>query len=80
MSVHVTLTGLRGALSAFLGIALYVGWSNIGWLPDFQGIGGHVFLLGAIIGTWSWLGFVFLYRDLRRLEAFRQRRVVRHGD
>ncbi|MXW54812.1 MAG: MFS transporter [Gammaproteobacteria bacterium] len=80
MSVHVTLTGLRGALSAFLGIALYVGWSNIGWLPDFQGIGGHVFLLGAVIGTWSWLGFVFLYRDLRRLEAFRQRRVVRHGD
>lgn len=69
MSVHVTLTGLRGALSAILGIALYVGWSNISWLPDFPGIGGYLFLLAAAIGTWSWLGFVFLYRDIRTIET-----------
>ncbi|MCY4144169.1 MAG: MFS transporter [Gammaproteobacteria bacterium] len=65
MSVHVTLTGIRGVLSALLGITLFVGWSNISWLPDFPGIGGHLFLLAAGIGTWSWIGFIFLHRDLR---------------
>ncbi len=65
MSVHVTLTGIRGALSAFLGITLYVGWSNISWLPDFPGIRGHVFLVAVLIGSWAWWGFILLYRDLK---------------
>ena len=65
MSVHVTLTGLRGVFSAFLGIALYVGWSNIAFLPNFPGIGGYLFLVAAVIGTWSWIGFVLLHRDMR---------------
>ena len=72
MSVHVTLTGIRGALSAILGIALYVGWSNISWLPDFPGIGGHLFVVAATIGVWSWLGFILLHRDMKKEQRRKQ--------
>ena len=64
MAVHVTLTGIRGAFSAFLGIVLYLGWSNVTPLPDFAGMGAHVFMFSAVLGTISWLGFVRLRRDL----------------
>ena len=63
MGIHMTLTGLRGAFAPFMGIALYVGWS-VSWLPDFAGIGSHVFLVAALISVWSWLGFRSLTRDI----------------
>ncbi len=63
MGIHVTLTGLRGAFAPFMGIVLYVGWS-VSWLPEFDGIGAHVFLIAALISIWSWLGFRSLHRDI----------------
>ncbi len=58
MSLHVTLTGLRGAIAPFLFMALYLGVGN--W----PGLDAIVFLLAtgiALIAAW---GFWRLKRDL----------------
>ena len=68
MGIHVTLTGLRGAIAPFMGIALYVGWS-VPWLPEFDGIGPHVFLVATLISIWSWVGFSALNRRIKRQTA-----------
>ena len=68
MGIHVTLTGLRGAFAPFLGIALYVGWSA-SWLPDFDGIGAHVFLVATFVSIWSWVGFRALQRDINAMKS-----------
>lgn len=58
MSLHVTLTGLRGALAPFLFMALYLG---VGTWP---GWGPGVFLVAtALAGVAAW-GFWRLKRDL----------------
>ena len=69
MSVHVTLTGIRGALAALLGIGLYVGWSDIGWLPEFPGIKAHLFLVCMAVGVISWIGFIRMHIDMKREQA-----------
>lgn len=58
MSLHVTLTGLRGAIAPFLFMALYLG------LGDWGGWGPAVFLIAtgiAVVAAW---GFWRLKRDL----------------
>ena len=69
MSVHVTLTGIRGAIAAVLGIGLYVGWSGIAWLPDFPGIKAQLFLVCMVIGVISWIGFIRMHQDMKRDQA-----------
>ena len=66
MSVHVTLTGIRGAIAAVLGIGLYVGWSGLAWLPDFSGIKAQLFLVCMVIGVISWIGFIRMHQDMKR--------------
>ena len=58
MSLHVTLTGLRGAIAPFLFMAFYLG------LGDWAGLGPGVFLFAtgvAVVAAW---GFWRLKRDL----------------
>ena len=64
MAIHVTLTGIRGAFSAFLGIWLYLGWTDVSYLPNFGGLGAHLFCFSAILGLVSWIGFVRLRNDM----------------
>jgi MFS family permease len=72
MGVHVTLTGIRGAIAPFLGMALYLGWSarelplfGVG-LPAWSGLGDSLLLLSAVLSGVAALGFRSLKR---RLEA-----------
>jgi len=66
MSIHVTLTGARGATGPFLAIALYNGWRPVPWLGagGWDGIGHHLFLLTTALALWSERGFSALSRDL----------------
>ena len=67
MGVHVTLTGLRGAIAPFLGIMLYAGWSGTGWMPvSWEGIGAWVFGVAAVISSLAGWGFNGLYRHMKR--------------
>ena len=68
MGIHVTLTGLRGAIAPFLGIGWFVGWSGT-WLPDFDGIGPHLFGVAVLFSLWSWFGFRSLHRRIERSSA-----------
>ncbi|NJN52308.1 MAG: MFS transporter [Gammaproteobacteria bacterium] len=65
MGVHVTLTGVRGAFAPFLGMALFVGWTDIAWLPDMPGIGPWLFIVSALLGATAWYGFDRLRREIR---------------
>ena len=59
MSIHVTLTGLRGLTAPFAGVAIYnILESNI------QGSGSLVFALTLAITTTGALGFLNLYTQL----------------
>jgi len=64
MGVHQTLTGIRGAIAPFLGMALYAGIEG-GYLP-FDGIGSHVFLVTFTSAVLSSLGFYLLSRQVGR--------------
>lgn len=72
MGIHVTLTGLRGALFPFVGVLLYVGWSGVPLpgtgreLPGFAGIGGQLMLLASFLSTLATLGYHRLYRSAGR--------------
>ena len=67
MSVHVTLTGVRGATAPFIGTALYHGWPQLDALPAFGGIGAHLFAVSALLSVWTWRGFNVLARDMKQL-------------
>jgi hypothetical protein len=43
MGVHVTLTGIRGAIAPFVGMLLYNGWAG----TPFTGVGQSIFLISA---------------------------------
>ena len=66
MGIHVTLTGVRGAIAPFLGMVLLRGWEGapMGWLgvPAFDGIGHHVFLVAVVVSASTTVGFVALNR------------------
>ena len=59
MGIHVTLTGVRGAIAPLLGMLLY---SNLGGI---SGYGAWVFALAAFICGLSGLGFNHLYRQMK---------------
>lgn len=65
MAVHVTLTGLRGAIAPFLGMFLYLGWGTGGALPGFGGMGAWLFALAALGMVVSWRGFHLLHKDIQ---------------
>jgi len=69
MGIHVTLTGIRGAITPFLGLALLTGWSakDLGFItfPAFEGLGAGVFLIGGLGSLLAWFGFLRLYRSLK---------------
>jgi MFS family permease len=58
MGIHVTLTGVRGAIAPFLGMVLYVGFL------DHAGIGAALFLVAAILSAISWWGFRRLHKHM----------------
>lgn len=70
MGIHLTLTGIRGALGPFVAMMLYLGWSNeaLAWLgltvPSFDGIHQHVFLVTAGMAMLTTLGFFHLKTKL----------------
>lgn len=64
MGIHVTLTGVRGAIAPFLGMALYLGWEASAHRPAFEGLGEWLFLLSAALGVFAWRGFHRLTRDV----------------
>jgi hypothetical protein len=70
MGIHVTLTGVRGAVAPFLGTLLYAGFAPFAlpWtdlvIPGVAGIGGHAMLVAAITSTIATLGFVRLRRRM----------------
>lgn len=72
MGIHVTLTGVRGAVGPFLAIALYHGWKPIALpglaasLPGFQGVGYHLFLITTALAVIAELGFISLKRSIHR--------------
>jgi len=60
MSIHVTLTGLRGLTAPFAGVALY------NYLEHQQaGAGAYTFVVTLAITTCGALGFYYLYTRLR---------------
>jgi hypothetical protein len=59
MGIHVTLTGVRGAIMPFLGMVLYIGFF------DLAGIGAHLFALAALLSALSWWGFRRLHHDMK---------------
>ena len=67
MGLHVTLTGVRGAIAPFLGILLYTGWEPGGLIPgSWGGVGAGVFGIAAAISGMSGWGFYALYRAMKR--------------
>ncbi len=71
MGIHVTLTGIRGAIVPLLGMALYEGWPagegtffGLHW-PGWGGIGVWVFMVTAAVAALSEVGFVMLGRQLK---------------
>ena len=67
MGIHVTLTGVRGAIAPFAGMALYLGWDANGHVPGSTGLGVWLFLLSAGFGMVAWRGFARLQRDMEKL-------------
>jgi hypothetical protein len=74
MGVHATLTGLRGAIAPFLGVALYVGverqqLAGIA-LPRLPALGGWSMLLAALLSTIATRGFARLHARMREERAY----------
>jgi hypothetical protein len=63
MGLHATLTGVRGAIAPFVGMALYLGWeAPMPGLPAFEGLGAGLWLGSAGLSALATLGFVRLAR------------------
>ncbi|MEX2673237.1 MAG: MFS transporter [Phycisphaeraceae bacterium] len=65
MGIHVTLTGVRGAIAPFLGVLLYQGWDG-DFLTSWAGMGPHVFAVSTTLAIMSMLGFRSLWQDIQR--------------
>ena len=70
MGIHVTLTGVRGAVAPFVAMWLYTGWDQLSigdvtLVPGFAGIDYHVFLLTTALAIIAERGFTSLARDIR---------------
>jgi len=67
MGIHVTLTGLRGVIFPFVGIALYTGWSAnpVGLpLPALPSMGEHVLLIAAIFAVVAGTGMAWVHHTM----------------
>jgi MFS family permease len=73
MGLHVTLTGLRGLFAPFLGMLLFVGWSQHSWLgftlAGFAGIGSAAFLIPVLLSSLAGIGFLRLWREIQASPA-----------
>ena len=74
MGAHVTLTGIRGLIAPFLGMALYLGWAAhelpLGvTLPAWSGLGELLMPLAAVLSGVSAVGFRNLQRRIEALQA-----------
>lgn len=67
MGVHVTLTGVRGAVASFLGVLLYAGWEfRIGATTfQYDGMKEWLFALLAVVSWAASLMFLRLRRAMR---------------
>ncbi len=67
MGIHVTLTGIRGALAPYAGTLLFVGFAFkfSGARYHWEGMGGWLFLLLAFISAIGALLFLKLYLETR---------------
>lgn len=67
MGVHVTLTGVRGAIASFLGVLLYAGWrfDIAGETFAFPGMNYWLFILLAMVSAASSVLFAQLERRMR---------------
>ena len=61
MGIHVTLTGVRGAIAPLLGMFLY---TQLGGVND-GGAGAWVFAVAACVSALSGIGFNRLYRQMK---------------
>ncbi len=71
MGIHVTLTGVRGAIAPYLAVVLLDGVS-LSWpgvAVDLPGIGPWVFLVTAAGAGVAWAGFYALHRSVRNATA-----------
>lgn len=71
MGIHVTLTGIRGAIAPLIGMVLYTGWNPLiikgnQYFPGFDGIGGYVFFIAASFGVLSAVGYYTLEKQMRK--------------
>lgn len=68
MGVHVTLTGVRGAVASFLGVLLYRGWrvEIAGRVMAYDGLGAWLF---AVLAVASAVASLMFYRLSRRMRA-----------
>ncbi|MBL1217438.1 MAG: hypothetical protein D8M59_08070 [Planctomycetes bacterium] len=68
MTIHVTLTGIRGLIGAYVGWILYSG-ITIGGFVSMRALDHDSFLFWAGIGSIGALGFVYLNRRLASVVA-----------
>ena len=61
MGIHVTLTGVRGAIAPLLGMFVY---TQLGGVSE-DGNGAGVFGVAAVISGLSGIGFNRLYRQMK---------------
>ncbi|TVQ32769.1 MAG: MFS transporter [Phycisphaeraceae bacterium] len=66
MGIHVTLTGVRGAIAPFLGAAIYADWSLFGGRIAWKGLGPWAFLIFA---AGSAIGALLFLRLQKSIEA-----------
>ena len=66
MGIHVTLTGVRGLVAAYVAIYLMEGWAGVPQLGDFGGLGAHVFAVTLVLAVVAEFGFLRLSRRLAR--------------
>lgn len=74
MGIHVTLTGIRGAVGPYLAVVLFWGWDDgpifgrFGGpgVAGFDGIGVYLFLITALVCMVALAGFYHMHRRIRR--------------
>lgn len=70
MGIHVTLTGIRGAIAPFLGMLMVVGLHRTALfglpLPQFAGIGPYAFLVSFVLVMIAQMGYAHMARTMPR--------------
>ena len=66
MGIHLTLTGVRGAVFPFVGMLLFAGWPAIDLaglhIDAWKGIGPYTFVIAVVMGTIGAVGFYTMAR------------------